>query len=190
MARPTAQELQAALDRRLPDILAPHLAVVFCGINPGRWSAATGHHFAHPSNRFWRVLHGAGLTPELLTAEDDRRLLDHGMGITNLVPRTTATASELTRGELQAGASALRLKVGRWRPAVVAMVGVTAFRLAFARPKATVGRQDELLGATQLWVLPNPSGLQAAYQRDDLVRTYGELAPVVAGWSGDRASTL
>ena len=145
------------------------LDVLFCGINPGRWSAATGHHFAHPGNRFWKLLHVAGLTPEVLDPADERRLLAFGLGITNLVPRATATAAELTRTELRGGADRLEATASRWQPAVVAVLGLGAYRSAFGRSGAAIGEQAERLGPSGLWVLANPSGLQGHYRFEDQV---------------------
>ena len=173
--RPTPAELRAARGRTIPDLIAPRLEVLFCGINPGLWSGATGHHFARPGNRFWRALAGAGFTDTVLAPWDERRLLDVGCGITNLIARSTANAAELTRAEYVAGRRRLERKVRRHAPVRVAIVGIEAYRLAFARPKATAGRQHERLGDAELWVLPNPSGLNAHHQLPSLVRAFGEL---------------
>jgi TDG/mug DNA glycosylase family protein len=159
----------AAAGKRVPDVLAPGLDVIFCGINPGLWSAAVGHHFARPGNRFWKVLHAAGFTEELLSPFDERRLLNMGVGVTNLVSRATASAVELDSDELQRGGRSLARKVRRLRPGVVAFLGLTAYRSAFDRPGATVGEQAERLGSARLWLLPNPSGAQAYYQDDAMV---------------------
>lgn len=159
----------------MPDVISEDLDVLFCGINPGLWSGAVGHHFARPGNRFWPVLHFSGFTPELFTPEDERRLLTCGLGITNLVPRSSAKASELTREELRQGARRLEGFVARWRPRFVAVLGMGAFRVAFDRPRATVGEQVEGIGTARSFVLPNPSGLQATYQLDDLVALFSEL---------------
>jgi len=173
--RPTQAELAAAYGRAIPDLIAPRLEVLFCGINPGLYSGATGHHFARPGNRFWRALHGAGFTDEVLAPWDERRLLDVGCGITNLVARSTANASELTRAEYVAGRRRLERKVRRYAPVRVAIVGIEAYRLAFARPKAVAGRQRERLGDAELWVLPNPSGLNAHYTLDRLTSEFARL---------------
>jgi TDG/mug DNA glycosylase family protein len=149
--------------------VAPGLDVIFCGINPGLWSAAVGHHFARPGNRFWKVLHAAGFTEELLSPSDERRLLTRGVGVTNLVSRATASADELDRDELRRGARNLARKVGRLRPGTVAFLGLIAYRYAFDRPGATVGEQAERLGGARLWLLPNPSGAQAHYQHEEMV---------------------
>lgn len=155
--------------------MAPRLKVLFCGINPGLYSGATGHHFARPGNRFWRALCAAGFTERILSPWEEHHLLEHGYGITNLVARTSATAAELTTEELAAGRRVLERKVRRYSPQWVAILGIGAYRAAFARPGATLGRQAECLGPAGLWVLPNPSGLNAHHQLADLVRLFREL---------------
>jgi TDG/mug DNA glycosylase family protein len=160
---------------KVPDVIAPNLRVLFCGINPGLYSARVARHFARPGNRFWKTLHLAGFTDPVWGADEQRRLLDVGCGITNLVARETASADELAAEELIAGGRALTRKVRRYRPAWVAVLGVTAYRTAFAQPKARVGRQQAQLVNAGLWVLPNPSGLNAHYQLDDLARAFAEL---------------
>ncbi|MEZ5290668.1 MAG: G/U mismatch-specific DNA glycosylase [Vicinamibacterales bacterium] len=175
MTRPTRDDLVAARTRILPDVIAPGLRVLFCGINPGLYSAATGHHFARPGNRFWPALHRAGFTPRQLAAAEDGTLLTYGCGITNLVARTTAGAAELDRDELRRGGVRLARKVARHRPRWVAVVGIDAYRRAFARPDAVVGPQAERLGGARVWVLPNPSGLNASYQLPALVRAFRAL---------------
>jgi double-stranded uracil-DNA glycosylase len=159
----------------LPDVVAADLDVLFCGINPSLTSAARGHHFARPGNRFWPALHVAGLTPRRLTPEEDRELLRYGLGVTNLVDRPTRTAAELSPAELRAGAAALDELVARHRPRVVAVLGVTAWRQAFGRPRAVLGPQPERIGGALTWVAPNPSGLNAHHQLPDLGRLYGLL---------------
>jgi double-stranded uracil-DNA glycosylase len=161
--------------KALPDVIAPGLDILFCGINPSLLSAARGHHFARPGNRFWPALHLAGLTPRRLTPDEDRELLRYGLGITNLVDRPTRAAAELTPAELRAGAAALADLVTRYRPRVLAVLGVTAWRTAFDRPAATLGRQPERIGGADTWVAPNPSGLNAHHQLPDLARCYREL---------------
>ena len=178
---PGRAELEAARERTIPDVLGPDLRVLFVGINPGLVSGATGHHFARPGNRFWATLHGAGLTPRLLRPDEDVTLPRYGLGVTNLVPRTTAVASELSDAELRAGGQRLRAVVSRYRPAFVAFVGVTSYRIAFDRPRATIGRQPELLGSSAVWVLPNPSGLNAHYQLPDLIPLFRELREAAFG---------
>jgi TDG/mug DNA glycosylase family protein len=147
----------------VPDVIARGLRVLFCGINPGLYSAAVRHHFARPGNRFWPALYSGGLTERLLKPDDERWLLSEGLGITNIVDRATARAEELTTAELTAGARRLEAKVRRQRPAVVAVLGVTAYRKAFDRPDATLGRQAETIADAVLWILPNPSGLNATF---------------------------
>ncbi|MGZ8742267.1 MAG: G/U mismatch-specific DNA glycosylase [Nocardioides sp.] len=158
---PSWTELEAARDNVLPDLLADGLRVVFCGINPGLWSAATGHHFARPGNRFWPALHASGFTPRLLSPGEQGLLRSLGLGLTNVVARASARADELSPEELVAGGEALRAKVDRHRPDWLAVLGVTAYRSAFGDRHAKVGPQEDTLGATRVWVLPNPSGLNA-----------------------------
>jgi TDG/mug DNA glycosylase family protein len=173
--RPTPTDLAAARGRQVPDVLAPGLRVLLCGINPGLWSAAVGHHFARPSNRFWKTLHLAGFTDRLLTPAEETDLLRHGLGITNLVDRATTAASDLTPEELRAGAKRLAAKTTQARPEVVAVLGVSAYRTAFVRPKATVGPQPDPIGSATAWLLPNPSGLNAHYQLADLAKAFAQL---------------
>ena len=164
----------------VPDVIAPGLDILFCGINPSLMSAARRHHFARPGNRFWPALHLAGLTPRRLTPDEDRELLRHGMGVTNVVARPTRTAAELSSAELREGAAALAELVSRYRPRILAVLGVTAWRVAFDRPKAVLGRQPELVGGAATWVAPNPSGLNAHHRLADLARYYAELRPPVS----------
>jgi TDG/mug DNA glycosylase family protein len=173
--RPTRDELITAIDRTVDDVIAPGLAVLFCGINPGLYTAATGHHFARPGNRFWPTLHAAGFTDRELHPSEERELLALGYGITNVVPRTTATAVELSDEEIVAGGKALAEKVLRFRPRVLAVLGVTAYRTAFGHPRAALGLQPEGIGETAVWVLPNPSGLNAHYQRGALAELFRSL---------------
>jgi double-stranded uracil-DNA glycosylase len=179
----TRAELEAFRDAVVADLVgADPPQLVFVGINPGLWTAATGTHFAHPGNRFYPALHRAGITDhELdrvtgLSDADRRQLTDRGIAITNLVPRATAKASELTREELRAGGATLVERLTRWGPGVVAIAGVTAYRTAFGRPRAQVGRQPELLAGAQLWVVPNPSGLNAHETVDSLAAHYRQVA--------------
>jgi double-stranded uracil-DNA glycosylase len=172
---PTTAELSAARERTLPDVVAPGLNVLFVGINPGLYSAAIGHHFGRPGNRFWPALARSGFTPRQLSAREDGELLRFGLGITNLVARTTARADELTSRELEQGARTLARKVEQLCPRAVAVLGVTAYRLAFRNPKAGLGPRPEALAGALLWVLPNPSGLNAHHQLPDLVRLFGAL---------------
>jgi double-stranded uracil-DNA glycosylase len=161
----------------LPDVIAPGLDVLFCGINPSLTSAGRGHHFARPGNRFWPALHLAGLTPRRLTPDEDRELLRYGLGVTNLVDRPTRTAAELSAQELREGADALADLVARYRPRVLAVLGITAWRQGFDRPRAVAGRQPERIGGADTWAVPNPSGLNAHAQLPDLARVYRQLRP-------------
>jgi double-stranded uracil-DNA glycosylase len=178
----TKAELEACRDATVPDLIGDRPRLVFVGINPGLWTAATQTHFAHPSNRFYPALHRAGITArELdrvagLTAADRDHLTGRGIAITNLVARATARASELSRAELRAGAEALARRVERWQPAVVAIAGVTAYRAAFQRPRAPLGPQPEGIGGAALWTVPNPSGLNAHETVDTLAEAYREVA--------------
>jgi double-stranded uracil-DNA glycosylase len=160
----------------VPDVIAPGLRVLFCGINPGLYSGAVGHHFARPGNRFWKTLHAAGFTPRVLAPWEERRLLGLRLGVTNLVERATATAAELSREELTRGARRLERRVARFGPAAVAFLGLDAYRAAFGRPAARVGPQPEELGAARVWLLPNPSGLNASYSATRLAAAFRELA--------------
>jgi double-stranded uracil-DNA glycosylase len=173
--RPTANELLAARGKRVPDVIAPRLDVLFVGINPGLYTAAVGHHFARPGNRFWPALYRAGFTERVLAPHEERRLLAVGCGITNVVNCATAAASELTRAELRRGARQLANKAKHYRPRVVALLGVTAYRAAFGRPRAQLGRQRETLAGALLWVLPNPSGLNAHFKPADFARLFRAL---------------
>ncbi|MEV6286666.1 G/U mismatch-specific DNA glycosylase [Kribbella sp. NPDC051770] len=159
----------------LDDLVRPGLRVLFCGINPGLVSAETGHHFARPGNRFWPALHQAGFTPRVLKPAEQGELLDLGLGITNVVDRPSARADELTKAELRAGGEQLTAKVLDLAPDWLAVVGVTAYRDAFAAPKAAMGLQDRTIGPTRVWILPNPSGLNAHYTLPKLALVYGEL---------------
>src|SRR5947208_1622133 len=161
--RPTREKVAAARGRTIRDVIGPDLRVLFVGINPGLYSGATGHHFARPGNRFWKAVQGAGFTDHVFSPFEDRSLLELGIGISNMVARTTATADELTPDELRAGAKTLERKVRRYRPRVVAFVGITAYRIAFGLPRAEVGPQERLVAGAKVWVLPNPSGRTAAY---------------------------
>lgn len=179
MRRPTKEELQAAAGRKVPDVIARDLDVLFCGINPGLYSGATGHHFARPGNRFWPTLAGAGFTDRQLDPFDEHRLLDFGCGITNLVNRATATAAGVSDDELVRGHRNLQRKVRRHAPRWLAILGIGAYRTAFGRRQAHIGEQPERIGETGLWVLPNPSGLNANYQLPELIRLFRELRAMV-----------
>jgi double-stranded uracil-DNA glycosylase len=170
--KPTKADLLAAAGKTVPDLIAPNLRVLFCGINPGLYSGYTGHHFARPGNRFWPALFAAGFTDRLLHPSEEHDLLSYGYGITNLVERATAVASELNRAELEAGSRRLIAKVNQYQPRVLAILGISAYRTAFTRPKASLGRQPERLGSALLWVLPNPSGLNAHYTPTNLARVF------------------
>jgi double-stranded uracil-DNA glycosylase len=180
-SRPTRADLVAAAQKTIPDVAAPGLRVLFCGINPGLYSAATGFHFARPGNRFWPALHQSGFTPRLLRPSEQAELLPLGLGITNVVARTTARADELSADELVSGGQALAAKTRTLRPRWLAVVGVTAFRVAFASPRAVVGRQDVEIGETSVWVLPNPSGLNAHWTAPKLADAFRELRRHVEG---------
>jgi TDG/mug DNA glycosylase family protein len=178
--RPTREQLQEATGRHVPDVIAPGLRILFVGINPGLYSGATGHHFARPGNRFWTVLHHAGFTPRQLAPDESATLLELGIGITNIVSRTTSKASELGDDELRAGGRRLAATVSAFRPRAVAVLGVTAFRTAFDAPSAVVGRQPAAIDGALLWLLPNPSGLNAHYQLPALVGLFAELRAALA----------
>ena len=158
----------------MPDVLGPGLRVLFCGINPGLWSAAVGHHFARPGNRFWKALHLGGLTPRLLDPDEEEELLALGLGVTNLVERATAGAAELGADELRAGGARLAAKAAAARPQVVAVLGVGAYRTAFDRPRAGVGPLPDAIGRSRAWLLPNPSGLNAHYQHPHLAEAFAD----------------
>jgi TDG/mug DNA glycosylase family protein len=175
MQRPSSADLADAVNRTIPDVIAPGLEILFVGINPGLWSGATGHHFARPGNRFWKAIWQAGLASELLSPDRQADLLNDSLGITNLVPRTTATAAELTSDELRAGGLALVEKVAAYRPRKVAFLGVSTYRVAFDRRNAVVGRQPDVIAGAEVWVLPNPSGLNAHYQLPQLAEAYAAL---------------
>src|SRR5262245_4624580 len=184
--KPTRAELLAAIDRTVPDVIARDLAVLFCGINPGLYSAYTGHHFARPGNRFWPALHAGGFTDRLLSPYEERELLERGYGITNVVNRASAAADELTAAELTVGGQQLRTRVKRYRPKYLAVLGVGAYRVAFDRPKAVLGVQPDTIGSTRVWVLPNPSGLNAHYRARDLAKLFRELREAVEVDSASR----
>ncbi|MEZ0093306.1 G/U mismatch-specific DNA glycosylase [Streptacidiphilus sp. EB129] len=178
---PTAAQLEAAKTATIPDVAGPGLRVLFCGINPGLWSGATGHHFARPGNRFWPALYRSGFTPRQLAPQEQQELVALGLGITNVVARTTAKADELTAEEYRAGGAALVERVERLRPRALAVLGIGAYRTAFRRPKAVVGPQPEGIGGTQVWVLPNPSGLNAHYTLEGIAAEFRTLRDTLAG---------
>ena len=177
--RPNRAQLLAANGKRVPDLIAPKLKVLFCGINPGLYSAAVRHHFARPGNRFWPALHAGGFTPRVYSPFEERELLKLGLGITNVVDFASATAEGLTRMDYRAGANTLTAKVKRSKPSFLAILGVGAFRAAFEEPEARVGPQERTIGSTRIWVLPNPSGLNAHYQPRDLAKEFARLRQAV-----------
>jgi TDG/mug DNA glycosylase family protein len=179
--RPTRADLLAATNRTVPDVIAPGLKVLFCGINPGLYTAWAGHHFARPGNRFWRALFASGFTNRLLRPDEERDLLASGHGITNLVSRASVAADELSREELVAGSETLRKKVADYRPKCVAILGLSAYRLAFERPKASFGLQPEKLGRTPVWILPNPSGLNAHFTPRAFAEVFREFRESACG---------
>lgn len=181
--RPTRDELQAAYGRSVPDLVRPGLAVLLCGINPSLSSGALGLHFATPGNRLWPALHAAGWTDRRLLPHETDELLAAGIGITNLVNRATARADELTDDELRAGLPRLEALAERVRPRVVALLGMSAYRVATGERSAAVGPLDRRIGGARAWLLPNPSGLNASWQLPRLAEAYAELreAAVRAG---------
>lgn len=173
--KPTKAQLLAARDKPVPDLIAKDLIVLFAGINPGLYTAAIGHHFGRPGNRFWPALHGGGFTPRLFSPFEESLLLELGFGITNVVERATARADELSDDELRAGGRRLRAKVERWRPTVIAFAGIGPYRVVSGIKEVRVGLQTALFGGSHAWVLPNPSGLNAHYQPADLAQLFGDL---------------
>ncbi|HEX4610337.1 MAG TPA: G/U mismatch-specific DNA glycosylase [Urbifossiella sp.] len=181
--RPSRADLLAAAGKTVPDVARPGLKVLFCGINPGLYTAAIGHHFGRPGNRFWPTLHAAGFTPRLFDPSEEQLLLPLGYGITNVVERATAAADELTDEEIRLGGVRLVEKVKALAPAYLAVLGVGAYRVAFAKRKAAVGEQAERIGATRVWALPNPSGLNAYYNHT-LPAIFREFRQAVADHDG------
>jgi len=176
-------DLAAARDATIPDVLPAEgepFRVLFCGINPGLYSAATGWHFARPGNRFWPALHQSGFTPRQLKPSEQAELTRYGLGITNIAPRATAQAAELTPAELRDGGARLLALINARRPQVIAIAGITAYRTAFALPKAIIGPQPEPLGTARLWILPNPSGLNASWPTPRIAEAFRELRATVA----------
>ena len=173
--KPTREELIACAGKSIRDVIAPNLRVLFCGINPGLYTAAVGHHFARPGNRFWPALFKSGFTERLLSPFEEHELLASRLGISNVVPHATATAAELTKEDFLAGGRILAAKVKKYQPRIVAILGVGAYRTAFAKPKAIIGEQSERIQSARVWVLPNPSGLNANYQLPDLVTLFRNL---------------
>jgi TDG/mug DNA glycosylase family protein len=177
--RPTPADLAAAAGRTVPDVIGPGLRVLFCGINPGLWSGAVRHHFARPGNRFWRALAASGFTEAVLSPYDELRLLDVGVGITNLVQTATRSAGEVAETDLRRGVATLQRRVRRWHPRAVAILGLDAYRTAFNTKTVTIGRQPSGIAGAQLWVIPNPSGIQAHYPFDRLVAELRALREAV-----------
>jgi double-stranded uracil-DNA glycosylase len=183
LPRPTREQLAEAAGRLVPDVIAPGLEVLFCGINPGLYSAATGHHFARPGNRFWPALHRSGFTPRRLDPAEQELLLDFGLGVTNIAARATAGAAELSPAELREGGELLVEKLRRHRPAWVAFLGLGAYGTAFGRRHPRVGPAG-LVEGTASWVLPNPSGLNAHYRPAELAAAFAELRRAASGAAG------
>lgn len=173
--RPTREQLLAAQNTKLRDLARLRMRAVFCGINPSLYSAAVGYHFARPGNRFWPALARAGITPRVFRPSEQNELLAIGYGITNVVARATTSADELSPEELVAGARTLRAKIRKWSPRALAVLGASAYRIGFGHKNAALGPQDERIGETIVWVLPNPSGLNAHYQIDALAKLYRQL---------------
>ena len=172
---PTAAQLAAAHGTMIPDVIGPDLRVLFCGINPGLWSAAVSKHFARPGNRFWPALHAGGFTPRLFSPYEQDELLGLGLGISNVVDRGTVRADELTYDEFREGGRILAAKVDRYRPKWVAILGIGAYRTAFGRKLAKIGPQQETMSGSRIWVLPNPSGLNAHWTAAALAEEFGRL---------------
>ncbi len=173
--KPTRAQLLEAEGKTVADVITEDLEVLFCGINPGLYTAAVGHHFARPGNRFWSILHKAGFTPRLFSPFEEELLLEHKIGITNIVNKATAQAADLTIRELEDGRKILEKKITQYTPKTLAILGLGAYRIAFNRPKADIGLQKEMIGSSYIWILPNPSGLNASYQIDALVSLFNQL---------------
>jgi double-stranded uracil-DNA glycosylase len=184
--RPTKADLLAAYGKTVPDVIERGLDVLFCGINPGLYSGAVGHHFARPGNRFWRALHASGFTPRLLSPYEESELPSFGLGVTNLVERATARADEVSVQELIDGARLLEEKLVEYRPITVAFCGVGAYQSVYHQRRARIGPQNTALGRTAVWVLPNTSGLNAHYQVPDLALAFSELRAHVGRKAGRR----
>jgi TDG/mug DNA glycosylase family protein len=177
--KPSKEDLRDAVNRTTEDLIDHDLKVLFCGINPGIWSGATGFHFAKPGNRFWKVLHLAGFTDRQLHPSEEYELLERGYGITSFCKRTTARADELSTEEFIEGGRLLVKKLEKYKPRMLAVLGITAYRTAFQQPKAKLGLQSEKIAGTKVWLLPNPSGLNAHYQAGDLAALFRELREAV-----------
>lgn len=178
--KPSKEDLRDAINRTTEDLIDYNLKVLFCGINPGIWSGATGFHFAKPGNRFWKTLHLAGFTDRLLHPSEEHELLENGYGITSFCKRTTARADELTTEEFVEGGKALVKRIKKYKPETLAVLGITAYRTAFSQPKAKLGLQPEKLAGANVWLLPNPSGLNAHYQLPDLAKLFREVRETVS----------
>ncbi len=177
--KPTKEDLRDAVNRTTEDLIDYNLKVLFCGINPGMWSGATGFHFAKPGNRFWKTLHLSGFTGRLLHPSEEHELLENGFGITSFCKRTTARADELSNEEMIEGGRVLVKKVLEFKPQFLAILGIGAYRTAFNQPKARLCLQDKKIGETKIWLLPNPSGLNAHYQLNDLAKLFGKLRQAI-----------
>lgn len=178
--RPSPAELQAAYGAVIPDLVGPGLRVLLVGINPSLWSGAVGLHFANPSNRLWPVLYASGWTPERLDPSETDHVLAAGIGITNLVARSTARADELSADELVAGMPLVEALARRWKPQWVAFLGLTTYRLATGDKRAGVGALERAVGGRPAWLLPNPSGLNASWQLPRLTAAYADLRTSLA----------
>lgn len=178
--KPSRAEILAAANRRVPDLIGPNLKVLYCGTNPGLYSAAIGHHFGRPGNRFWPAIHAGGFTERLFSPYEDGDFLELGYGLTNIHERATAGMAELSNAELKSGCGRLKAKVLVQRPKVLAVLSIGAYRTAFDDPRAKLGPQPAMIGATRIWVLPSPSGLNAHYQPAALGRLFAELRAAVA----------
>ena len=177
--KPTKEDLRDATNRTTEDLIDYNLKVLFCGINPGIWSGATGFHFAKPGNRFWKALHFGGFSDRVLHPSEEHELLENNFGITSFCKRTTARADELTTEEYIAGGKLLVKKIQKYKPQFLAVLGIGAYRTAFNQPKAALGLQNDLIGDCKIWLLPNPSGLNAHYQLNDLAALFGELRQAI-----------
>ncbi|MEP6902088.1 MAG: G/U mismatch-specific DNA glycosylase [Actinomycetota bacterium] len=177
--KPSKEDLRDATNRTTEDLIDYNLKVLFCGINPGIWSGATGFHFAKPGNRFWKVLHLAGFTDRILHPSEEHELLENGYGITSFCKRTTARADELTPQEYIEGGKLLVKKIAEFKPQTLAVLGIGAYRTAFQQPKAQLGWQPDKLSGANVWLLPNPSGLNAHYQLNDLAELFGEVRKAI-----------
>jgi double-stranded uracil-DNA glycosylase len=175
LGKPTKEDLENAKQKLVPDLIDYNLKILFCGINPGLYTAATGFHYARPGNRFWPALYKSGLTKELLIPSQQKKLLEYGYGMTNFVARPSNTATELSKEEFVEGAKILEKKVLKYKPQWLAVVGIGAYKIGFNRKLVKVGEQEERIGNTKIWVLPNPSGLNANYTPDQLAILFEEL---------------